>query len=118
MEIESKKNEKKSISFFCCFSTNCGKSRKKKSNKKNTNTKSTTAVNSNNSIENKFKPSVKEFVLSNEKENSDKNKNESKDIDNPSKKVKINNINNFFNINNKKIKIKKPKQIIQKKKKI
>ena len=103
MEIESKKNEKKSISFFCCFSTNCGKSRKKKSNKKNTNTKSTTAVNSNNSIENKFKPSVKEFVLSNEKENSDKNKNESKDIDNPSKKVKINNINTLVNINNKRI---------------
>ena len=53
---------------------------KKNQIKKNTNTKSTTAVNSNNSIENKFKPSVKEFVLSNEKENSDKNKNESKNI--------------------------------------
>ena len=85
MEIENEnKKEKKKFSFFCCFSTNCGRnnSRKKeiKEKKIGHNTVSTNVINkSNNSIKNISKPSVKEFFLSNEQEPEKKEGNSNKE---------------------------------------
>ena len=96
MEIENEgKKEKKKFSFFCCFSPNCGKSNsKRKSSKNNHNTAATTGIKSNNSIQNNSKPVIKEFSLSNNKENINNDK-----INNSSKNSNI--VINVYSNNNK-----------------
>ena len=71
MEIEKEgKSEKKKFSLFCCFSSNCGRSNsRRKEQKNNQKTASTTGIKSNNSIQNNSRPNVKEFSMSNDKEN-------------------------------------------------
>ena len=57
MEIEKEgKKEKKKLSFFCCFSTNCTKSSSRKKNTKNKRKVDlTTGIKSTNSIQNNSK---------------------------------------------------------------
>ena len=97
MEIENEgKKEKKKFSFFCCFSSNCGKSNSRRKSKNNHNTAATTGIKSNNSIQNNSKPVIKEFSLSNNKENIDNDK-----INNSNKNSNIV-INVYSNNNNNK----------------
>ena len=104
MEIENEtKKEKKKFSFFCCFSSNCGKSnllRKIKKNNPITPSTNVVKVNgSNNSIKSNSKPEIKEFVLSSEKENTNKINNDNNIYSNESKEFKVYSINKISNIN-------------------